>query len=233
MPKYKNKTANTPGKPTVPNPQCVVLKGQRDGIAVMLDAKVSFDNIKDVLRDKVSGAKRFFEGANATVTFKGRKLSEEQEQELLDIIMSETTLDVAFVESEGFTLKPEKPTPNSTNFSTFTPVMESETAYYNANFRSGQQVRYKGSVVIVGDVNPGSQIVADGNVVVLGALKGMVHAGAIGDDTCYISALSLTPTQMRIANTITYIPPEEAASNKRSGPARAYIKNGQVFVEQL
>jgi septum site-determining protein MinC len=86
-------------------------------------------------------------------------------------------------------------------------------------------------VVIVGDVNPGSQIVADGNVVVLGALKGLVQAGAIGDDTCYISALELRPTQLRIANTITYIPPEEAAG--ANGPARAYIKDGQVFVEQL
>jgi len=212
----------------------VVLKGQRGGIAVVLDPKVSFDTIKQVLRDKVSGAKRFFEGANATVTFKGRKLTEAQEQELLDIIMSETTLDVAFVESEGFTLQPQKPPPAAASHSsTFAPVMEGETAFYNVNLRSGQQVRYKGSVVIVGDVNPGSQIVADGNVVVLGAIKGMVHAGAIGDDTCYISALSLTPTQMRIANTITYIPPEEAANNKDSGPARAYIKDGQVFVEQL
>jgi septum site-determining protein MinC len=87
--------------------------------------------------------------------------------------------------------------------------------------------------VIVGDVNPGSMVIADGNVVVLGAIKGLVHAGAIGDDTCYISALSLMPTQMRIANTITYIPPEEAANSKDNGPARAYIRNGQVFVEQL
>ncbi|MCL2604716.1 MAG: septum site-determining protein MinC [Defluviitaleaceae bacterium] len=228
MPKGRNKN------PAPSNTQHVVLKGQRGGIAVMLDAKVSFEEIRKALRDKVSGAKRFFEGANATVSFKGRKLTEGQEQELLDIIMSETTLDVAFVESEGFTLQPQKPPPAAvTHSSTFAPAMESDTAFYNVNLRSGQQVRYKGSVVIVGDVNPGSQIVADGNIVVLGALKGMVHAGAIGDDTCYIAALSLTPTQMRIANTITYIPPEEVAGNKDSGPARAYIRNGQVFVEQL
>ncbi|MCL2189948.1 MAG: septum site-determining protein MinC [Defluviitaleaceae bacterium] len=215
------------------NPQCVVLKGHKDGISVILDSKVSFEEIKKVLREKVSGAKRFFEGANATVSFKGRSLTEKQEKTLLDIIMSETTLDVAFVESEGFTMQPKKSAPAVTNSSTFAPVMEGDTAFYSTGLRSGQQVRYKGSVVVVGDVNPGSEIIADGNVIVLGALKGMVHAGVIGDDTCYISALSLTPTQMRIAGTITYIPPEEVANSKDSGPARAYIKDGQVFVEQL
>lgn len=219
--------------PAIRNPQCVVLKGQRDGIVVMLDPKLPFDEIKRTLRDKVAGAKRFFEGANATLTFKGRTLIEEQEQQLLDIIMSETTLDVAFVESEGFTMAPPKASVSASASSSFAPNMEGETAFFTVNLRSGQQVRYKGSVVIVGDVNPGSQIVADGNVIVLGALKGLVHAGAIGDDTCYISALSLRPTQLRIANTITYIPPEEVANAKENGPARAYIKNGQVFVEQL
>jgi len=229
-----------PNQPKVPkvavsNPQCVVLKGQRDGIAVVLDSKVEFDEIKTVLRNKVAGAKRFFEGANATVTFKGRRLTEDEEQELLDIIMSETTLDVAFVESEGFTMAPPKSSAAaaSEKSSTFAPVMEGETAFYTANLRAGQQVRYKGSVVIVGDVNPGSEVVADGNVIVLGALKGMAHAGAIGDDTCYISALSMRPTQLRVAGTITVIPVEELASMKDNGPARAYVKDGQVFIEQL
>lgn len=237
------KKAKGRGKKAANPTQCVVLKGQRDGITVMLDPKVSFDEIKTVLRSKVAGAKRFFEGANATVTFKGRTLTEEAEQELLDIIMTETTLDVAFVESEGFTLLPPKPQPPppdpdapaalSANFNNYKPDMEGDTAFFSVNLRSGQQIRYKGSVVIVGDVNPTSQIIADGNVIVLGALKGLVHAGAIGDDTCYITALEFRPTQLRIANTITYIPPEEVANAKDNGPARAYIKNGQVFVEQL
>ena len=212
------------------HPQCVVLKGQRDGIAVMLDANASWEDIKAVLRNKVAGAKRFFEGANATVSFKGRTLTEEEEQELLEIIMAETTLDVAFVESEGFTMAPKAAAP-ATPSSSFAPTMEGETAFYTTTLRAGQQVRYKGSVVVVGDVNPGSEIIADSNVIVLGAIRGLVHAGAIGDDTCFISALELRPTQLRIANTITYIPPEEAA--KDNGPARAYIKDGQVFVEQL
>ena len=213
-----------------PNPQYVILKGQRDGIAVMLDADAPLEDIKIVLHNKVAGAKRFFEGANATVSFKGRTLNEDEEQELLDIIMRETTLDVAFVESEGFTMIPKAAAPPAPS-STFAPTMEGETAFYATNLRAGQQVRYKGSVVVVGDVNPGSEIIADGNVIVLGAIRGLVHAGAIGDDTCFISALELRPTQLRIANTITVIPEEERT--KDNGPARAYIKDGQVFVEQL
>ena len=220
-------------KAAVINSKAVVLKGHKDGISVILDPKIHFDDIKKLLRDKVSSAKRFFEGANATITFKGRSLSEKQEQELLEIIMSETTLGVSFVESEGFTRKPEKPAPTPVHTPAYVPDMEGNTAFYTTGFRSGQQVRYKGSVVVVGDVNPGSQIIADGNVIVLGAIKGMVHAGAIGDDTCYISALSLAPTQMRIATIISYIPDEEVANTRDNGPSRAYIKDGKVIVEQL
>jgi septum site-determining protein MinC len=227
--KGKGKGKNTPA-----HTQYVVLKGHKDGINVMLDAKVHFDELKKSLRDKVAGAKRFFEGANATITFKGRSLSEKQEQDLLNIIMSETTLDVSFVESEGFTLKPEKPAPVTANSSTHAPVMESETAFYMVGLRSGQQVRYKGSVVIVGDVNPGSKIEADGNVVILGALKGVAEAGAMGDNTCYISALHLAPTQLRIAGAIVPIDPKEIANSKNNGPSRAYIdKTGRFVIEQL
>ncbi len=97
--------------------------------------------------------------------------------------------------------------------------------------RSGQSVEYPGNVVVLGDVNPGAEIIADGHIVVFGALRGVVHAGAQGDDTASITALELAPTQLRIATHITR-PPDGMAENGPPHPEKALIKDGMVMIEK-
>jgi len=220
--------------------QIVTLKGQKDGISIILDEHAPFKEIKDSLRKKVSQGKQFFDGADVKVSFKGRELDDFSEKVLIDIITEETNLDITFVQGEDFALpahspsaKPSGVTSPVTSSASSVPsksgYKESKTAYYYSGLRSGQRIKYDGSVVIMGDVNPGSEIIADGNVIVLGTLKGMAHAGASGDDTCFVSALSLQPTQLRIAGTISYVP----GTASRSSAAYAYIKEGQVFIGPL
>jgi len=216
-----------------------MIKGQLDGISITLSETDEFDVLQEDLRKKVSRGKRFFGGSDTAVSFKGRSLSENEEQSLIDIIISETNLDVTFVQSKGFDAPiPGKPQSQSAipKIATQAPFglngKESNTTYYKGGLRSGQSIKYNGSVVVMGDVNPGSEVVAGGNVVILGALKGMAHAGANGDNTCYIAALDLRPTQVRIADIISYVP---AITGKKSNasPGYAYINHGQVFVAPL
>lgn len=94
--------------------------------------------------------------------------------------------------------------------------------------RSGKSIFYEGHVVIIGDVNPGAEIVATGNVVVWGRLRGLVHAGATGDTSAMICALELVPTQLRIAEQIA-IPPEERAYEPV--PERVSIRDGQIMAD--
>ncbi len=94
--------------------------------------------------------------------------------------------------------------------------------------RSGRSVQHEGHVTILGDVNPGAQIIARGHVVVWGRLRGMVHAGASGDASAVICALQLTPTQLRIANHIA-IPPEE--QQPALFPEMASVRDGQIVAE--
>jgi septum site-determining protein MinC len=219
----------------------VLLKGQKNGIAVQLNDKADLSLIGEALRKKVADAREFFAGANTNVIFKGRALNEDEEKKLLDIILAETTLDVSFVSNEDFNaalatapetgpaIKPEaasEPPKNS-------PVFEQNTLYYRHGLRSGQAIRTDGSAVILGDVNAGSEIVAGGNVIVLGALRGMVHAGAGGDESCYVSALNLQPTQLRIAGVITSIQREKGEKSKGRNPEYAFIQAGQVYVEKI
>jgi len=95
--------------------------------------------------------------------------------------------------------------------------------------RSGFKVTYQGHVVVLGDVNPGAEIIATGSVVVWGWLRGVVHAGAEGDEGAVVCALRLEPTQLRIASYIAVTPKHKG----KPMPEMAYIKNGQVIAEQM
>jgi septum site-determining protein MinC len=93
--------------------------------------------------------------------------------------------------------------------------------------RSGYSLKHPGHVIIIGDVNPGAEIVAGGDVLVWGHLRGMVHAGAEGDENAVVCALDLAPTQLRIAGFIAITP-------KRRGkpqPETARVVDGQVVAE--
>ena len=94
--------------------------------------------------------------------------------------------------------------------------------------RSGQSVYFEGHVTIVGDVNPGAQVIAGGHVVVWGRLRGMVHAGALGNASAVICALQLAPTQLRIANHIAIAPDEAQAA---SFPEMASMRDGQIVAD--
>ena len=93
--------------------------------------------------------------------------------------------------------------------------------------RSGASIRFDGDVYVFGDVNPGAQVVATGNIVVLGALKGVAHAGAAGDEDAFILAFDLRPTQLRIGRRIASMPSAPAATTAQ----RASVVGEQIVIE--
>ncbi len=78
--------------------------------------------------------------------------------------------------------------------------------------RSGQKLSVRGNAVIMGDINPGGEIVATGNIVVMGCCRGVLHAGAEGDDGCYILAYNLAAQQLRIASHVATVPADAGLS---------------------
>ncbi|TEU14092.1 MAG: septum site-determining protein MinC [Anaerolineales bacterium] len=95
--------------------------------------------------------------------------------------------------------------------------------------RSGQVVQHPGHVVVIGDVNPGAEIIAGGDVVVWGKLRGIVHAGATGDDGAVVCALSLAPLQLRIGNHIARAP--EGREGLPERPEMASVQDGEIVAE--
>lgn len=108
-------------------------------------------------------------------------------------------------------------------------MVDENTILVRRTLRSGQKIHFDGNVVVVGDVNPGAEIVASGHVIVLGTLRGVVHAGASGDEQAAVLAFRLQPTQLRIANHITRPPDDESAGPEQ--PEIARIKDNVVTIE--
>jgi septum site-determining protein MinC len=100
--------------------------------------------------------------------------------------------------------------------------------FLHRTLRSGTRIEFAGHVVILGDVNPGAEIISEGNVMVWGRLRGMVHAGAKGNRTAVICALDLSPTQLRIADEVS------AALNPQQHPKPEIVrinKDGKLQAE--
>ncbi len=94
--------------------------------------------------------------------------------------------------------------------------------------RSGQQLRHPGSIAVIGDVNPGAEIVAGGDIIIWGKLRGTVHAGAMGNENAIVCALDLAPTQLRIAQ---YIARSPEGRRRKPTPEVARVRNGQIVAE--
>jgi len=105
---------------------------------------------------------------------------------------------------------------------------EATTEVVNETIRSGRRVTAKGSLVVLGDVNPGAEVVAGGDVIVIGKLRGLAHAGAEGNREAKIWALSLEPKQLRIADLVARAP-EEGFPGR--GPEIALVKDGKIVIE--
>ena len=207
------------------NENYVLFKGTKDGITVMFDPEAPFDTLCDQLEKKVVEASKFFDHVKTAMAFKGRDFTAEEEETLLKIIAKHATMDVTFVKTENNELKE------------LSELLAKEmspsnlTKFHRGSLRNGQKIEFDGSVVVVGDVNPGAEIKAGGNIIVLGQLKGLAHAGCKGMTEAFVTAIFMAPVQLRIADIITRFPEENKKGPKP--PEYAFVQNGQIFVMAL
>jgi septum site-determining protein MinC len=101
------------------------------------------------------------------------------------------------------------------------------TLYHVGTLRGGQALHHAGNIVVIGDVNPGTELVATGDIVVFGRLLGVAHAGAQGDNDAKVYALHLQATQLRIA---TCIAVDEERSRDASEPEVAFVRDSRIVI---
>jgi len=198
----------------------VVFKGNNDGITIVLDDKVEFKTIEKHLKEKIIGAKSFFDKAKMSITFKGRILESEEIEKIVNIFSENSTVNITYVKEDI----------DMQNASLDIQKEDMATKFFRKTLRSGQKIVFSGSIVIMGDVNPGAEIFAEGNIIVLGALRGLAHAGYTGDKKTFIVALDMKPTQLRIADAIAR---GEDEKNEELYAKMAYIDSGSIYIEKV
>jgi len=111
------------------------------------------------------------------------------------------------------------------------PAVDGAIRFHKGTLRSGQSISSFGTIVVVGDVNAGAELTAAADIVVWGALRGVAHAGAQGDESAAVYALRLEPMQLRIARCIAIAPPHEKRQ-KHATPEVARIREGKIVIER-
>lgn len=111
------------------------------------------------------------------------------------------------------------------------------TLYLRKTIRSGQSISSDGNIVIIGDVNPGSEIIAKGDITVWGILGGIAHAGSDGNNYAKIRALKLNPVQIRIGEVFARRPdtinlPYIQKSSEYI-PEEAFTYNGSIVIRKI
>ena len=215
--------------------QPVVLKSNRYGINLILDADMPFGQLEEAILEKFRESEKFFKNAKIAISFEGRRLSQEEEFSILDMIAKNTSIQVICVVDQD---EMREQMYKEKIDSYYQDVADNTGEFYKGTLRSGQVLKCDTSIVIIGDVNPGAKIIAKGNIVILGSLKGNAYAGAAGDESCFVTALDMDPVQIKIGNVIGRSAdrgPWEAIRNRHRtmDPQIALVSKGNIMIEPI
>lgn len=208
----------------------IAIKGSRDGLRLQLDESAAWPDLLSALREQLGQGAQFYSGAKIVVDLGERALQPSDLAAVLEL-MREHGVEPASISSTsresrnaaraaGVAARAlERSAPSGED--------RGEALFVRRTVRSGQVLRHHGHVTVLGDVNAGAEVIAGGSVVVWGHLRGIVHAGALGERDATICALDLAPTQLRIADLIAR-PPEGRAT---PAPEVARVVDNQISVE--
>ena len=213
--------------------QHVTLKGTREGLVLYLDPHLEFNVLLEEIEKHLTEATQFLQGATVRCYW-GEKECPEKQREILIKVLKRYGLQLTGWLTAADLFVPEKQTQidNLPNVEHFWEegMVEGTCLFVERTLRSGKSIQFNGHVMIIGDVNPGAEIIASGNIVVMGALRGVAHAGATGDRKALVTAYHLNPTQLRIADLVTRAPDVEVTWR---GPEIAKISDNKLIVEGL
>lgn len=225
----------------------VAIKGIKDGLLITLDDGEEWQVVINDLTARIDARSEFFDGANITVDVGSRPLPKYQLRTLkaalerrglsVGVILSEsqTTIDSAIALDMRTTAGLNIPSAHVKKDEDVLPQVNPEEedltpgVMIRKTLRSGRIVRSEGHVIVYGDVNPGAQIVAAGDVIIWGVLRGSVHAGAYGDENAIICALDMIPAQMRIGEQIADLP--RNIKRRKVAPEVAFVRDNTIVID--
>jgi septum site-determining protein MinC len=212
------------------------IKGVRDGLLMTL-GRGEWPDLQNQLVNHISENEAFFKGAKVAIEVGNQTLRAAELGSLRNLLSDRDVTLWAVLSSSSITEKNAQALGLATRLSipraeriikTQDTMIEGESAILvHRTLRSGYKITNNGHVIVIGDINPGAEIIAGGSIVVWGKIKGMVHAGADGNETALICALELSPMSLRIGELMA----EPQLKKNFTHPERARIENNQILVE--
>lgn len=199
----------------------VMVKLTKEEIQINIDDNCTKEQMMQDLKNKIIDLKSFYKNEKTPVRVTGRVLKNDEIKEIQEIINKVLQVKVTFDSPRELGLSGIKKVFNR-------EIETSETKYYKGALRSGQKIEFEGSVVIIGDVNDGAEVIASDHIVILGKLRGLAHAGAKGNKKAIIAAQKICSMQVRIANIVKEIDKDnEQLKNKKY----VYIEDDNIVIE--
>lgn len=183
---------------------CVGINLKKDEIIIRISEKAEYEDIIECLNKKIPALKKLYKQEKTPICVMGKVLKNKEIDEIQKVIKKEIDVDLKFDSPKILGLHGIKKVFEK-------EIGNSDTTFHRGSIRSGQKIEFEGSLVILGDVNGGAEVIAGENIVVLGALRGLAHAGAKGNKKAIIAAHIIEAPQLRISNIVKEIEklPEE------------------------
>ncbi len=225
----------------------IAIKGTRNGLLLTLEPETPFGDVLNALATRLAEAPAFFQGASLAVDTSRRDLRS-SERKQLESLLARYQVSILSLEQSSTPVRQREMQLVTTDLASINPTEQalaageqplvlgtqpeageiSDTLFLRRTVRSGQAIHHDGNIVIMGDVNPGAEVVAGGDVIVWGVLRGLVHAGHPANEQAFVCALALSPVQLRIAHLLSR-PPE--VTEAQAHPEMATIRSGRIIVE--
>jgi len=201
--------------------EAINIKGTRNGLIILLDSDSNFEDLKLCLKNKMESARGFFNGAQFTLHHGGQLIADEK-NELLAICKEYGLI-------PNSDLLKRKPENRETSINKDISIPGEQSILLKRTFRSGQSISYQGHITILGDIHPGAEIVAGGNVIIMGTCSGFVYAGAGRQINSFILALIMQRAHLRIVDEIIIETPKQIPP----GPIVAKIGTNGIYLSKF
>lgn len=200
---------------------CVSINLKKDQIVIKLSEEAEQAEIIEALKKKLTELKKLYKDEKTPILVTGKVLKNKEIDELQKMIKNKIDVEIDFDTPKSLGLHSIKKTFEK-------KIATSETKFHRGSLRSGQKMETEGSLVIIGDVNAGAEVIASDNIIVLGALRGLAHAGAKGNRQAIIAAGLVDAVQIRIANVVKEIDRDEEPMHKQ---AYVCIEDDKIVIE--
>ena len=198
-----------------------------ENLIIKLNEEAEQKDIVESLKKKIAQLKKLYKDSKMPILVTGKVLKESEKIEIKNIIQEKIDVKISFDVPQELGLHGIK--------KSFSQEIESsQTKFHRGAVRSGQRIEYEGSIVILGDVNGGAEVIAGDNVVVVGVLRGLAHAGARGNKKAVIAAASIDCKQIRIADVIKEMEDEKDEEGNIIASSRktyAYVEEDKLMLE--